>query len=137
MPDPSPQPLILVRSRLSRLLYLLLAVFSLGLAVLGALLPGLPSTEFVLLAAWAAARSSPRLHAWLLNHRLFGPTLRHWHQGQQLSRRSKWVISASMSVAAGLLLWHLRPWLALSLIACMAAVLFWLWRRPEPNTAAG
>ena len=46
---------------LRRVAYLLLAYASLGLAILGVFLPGLPSTEFVLLAAWAAARSSPRL----------------------------------------------------------------------------
>lgn len=113
-----------------------LALASLGLAVLGLLLPGLPSTEFVLLAAWAAARSSPRLHAWLLRHRLFGPMIRHWHSGR-LPRRAKWLASVAMAGAAAVLLGssHGAPGHGrLAALACMAVVLLWLWRRPEPES---
>lgn len=119
-----------VAPRLLRALLLLLAVASLGLAVLGLLLPGLPSTEFVLLAAWAAARGSPRLHDWLLRHRVFGPMILHWRSGR-LPRRAKWAASAAMAAAAAVLvvtstgpLGHGR----MAVLACMAAVLLWLWR---------
>ena len=64
--------------------------------MLGVLLPGLPTTEFVLLAAWAASRSSPRLSAWLDNHRLFGPLLRDWRNGGVVSRRSKLLASGGV-----------------------------------------
>ena len=59
-------------SKLSRLLFGLLAYVSLGIGLVAIVIPGLPTTEFILLAAWAATRSSPRLSAWLENHRLFG-----------------------------------------------------------------
>ncbi|KAF1020936.1 MAG: Inner membrane protein YbaN [Paracidovorax wautersii] len=132
--DPPRLPVVRpVRSPVVRALLLVLAVVSLGVAALGVITPGLPSTEFVLLAAWAAARSSPCFHAWLLNHRLFGPMLVNWHNGRRVSRRAKWAASASMVACSALLLWTVpHPWAVATAIACMAGVQIWLWRRPEP-----
>ncbi|WP_123436469.1 DUF454 family protein, partial [Pseudomonas brassicacearum] len=55
-----PQP---ASSKLARLLFGLLAYVSLGIGLIAIVVPGLPTTEFILLAAWAATRSSPRLSA--------------------------------------------------------------------------
>ncbi|WP_407351539.1 YbaN family protein [Luteimonas sp. R10] len=104
----------------------------LGLAFVGLVTPGLPTTEFVLLAAWAAARSSPRLHAWILRHRVFGPLLGHWQAGR-LPRRAKWGATATMALAgtfSALTIPH-KPSVAI-ILGCMACVLVWLWCRPEP-----
>jgi len=123
----------LARSRLLRWVWLGVAMLSLGVACVGLVLPGLPSTEFVLLAAWAAARSSPRLHQWLLQHKIFGAMLRHWADGKRLSRRAKWAATVSMSLCAALLLWTVpHPWLVTLALVSMACVLVWLWFRPEP-----
>jgi uncharacterized protein len=104
------------------------------LGVIGVVVPGLPTTPFILLAAWAAARSSPRLHAWLTNHRLFGPMVRNWQEGQTVSRRAKWSATVAMTACALVLAWTVsRPWVAAVGIGCMAVVLAWLWRRPEPQ----
>lgn len=135
-PDvPRTVPVAVVKSRLARWLLMGLAVLSLGVGVLGLFLPGLPTTEFVLLAAWAAARSSPRLHGWMLRHRWFGPLLAHWQAGH-LPRRAKWAATFTMSLAAAMLWLHLggRPgaW-GIAALVCMALVLVWLWRRPEPG----
>nr|WP_315479157.1 YbaN family protein [uncultured Rhodoferax sp.] len=109
-----------------------LAVVSLALGFLGMFLPVLPTTPFILLAAWAAARSSPRLLAWLEQHRLFGQMLRDWRQGGVVSRKAKWGATGVMSASAVLLLLTVpKLWLAVGAIACMATVLTWLWRRPE------
>ncbi|WP_164658735.1 YbaN family protein, partial [Pseudomonas viridiflava] len=62
-------------SKIARILFGLLAYVSLGIGLVAIVIPGLPTTEFILLAAWAATNSSPRLSAWLENHRLFGPIL--------------------------------------------------------------
>ncbi|THF60256.1 DUF454 domain-containing protein [Pseudothauera rhizosphaerae] len=115
-----------------RVLLLCLAVISLGVAGVGVVVPGLPTTEFVLLAAWAAARSSPRLHGWIVRHRLFGPLLAHWQAGR-LPRRAKWAATATMSLAATVAALTVpHPVGVALLVACMAGVLVWLWRRPEP-----
>ncbi|MGJ7489593.1 YbaN family protein [Variovorax sp. ZT4R33] len=127
-PRPAARPL----PRLARWLLLAFAVLCLVLAVIGVVLPGMPATVFILLAAWAAARSSPRLHAWLLAHRLFGPMLHDWENGHCVSRRAKWSASAAMAFGAVVLAWTAyRPWIAIAGIGCMAVVLTWLWRRPE------
>lgn len=109
-----------------------LAVVSLALGFLGMFLPVLPTTPFILLAAWAAARSSPRLLAWLEQHRLFGQMLRDWRQGGVVSRKAKWGATGVMSASAVFLLLSVsKLWAVGAAIACMATVLVWLWRRPE------
>ncbi|MES2949143.1 MAG: YbaN family protein [Pseudomonadota bacterium] len=109
-----------------------LAVFSLALGFLGIFLPVLPTTPFILLAAWAAARSSPRMLAWLEQHRLFGKMLRDWRQGGVVSRKAKWGATSAMSASAVLLLLTVsKLWAVGCALACMATVLVWLWRRPE------
>jgi len=129
-PTPSPRPLPLA----ARWLLLAFAAMCLVMAVIGVIVPGMPTTVFILMAAWAAARSSPRLHAWLMNHRLFGPMLHNWHNGRTVSRRAKWSAAAGMAFCAMvILLTAHRAWVAGAGIGCMAVVLTWLWRRPEPN----
>lgn len=116
-----------------RWLLLGFAVVCLGLGIIGIIVPGLPTTVFILMAAWAAARSSPRLYRWLWDHRLFGPLLRNWAQGGKVSRRAKWSATAVMTLSAPiLLLFGPRNWALGAALVCMACVLAWLWRRPEP-----
>jgi uncharacterized protein len=63
-----------------RYLLLIFGIICVGLAFLGVILPGLPATPFLLLAVYAFARSSPKMHDWLLNHRVFGPVLRDFFE---------------------------------------------------------
>lgn len=107
-------------------------MISLALGVMGLFLPVVPTVPFLLLAAWAAARSSPRLLAWLEDHPHFGQSLRDWRHGGVVRRRAKWTATVVMSASAASLLWFVKPrWAAALAIACMAVVLVWLWMRPE------
>jgi uncharacterized membrane protein YbaN (DUF454 family) len=117
---------------LRRGLWIALAYLALGLGVLGVFLPGLPTTPFVLLAAWAAARSSRRLHQWLLDHRLFGPMVRDWQARGAVSRRAKRTAVLTMALCA-VLMFLTAPawWMAATGTACMVVVALWLWSRPE------
>ena len=119
-------------SKLSRVLYGLLAYVSLGIGLVAIVVPGLPTTEFILLAAWAATRSSPRLSAWLENHRLFGPILHNWRNGKVIQRRAKVSATVSMLLCATLMLVFLEHrwpvWLA---IGGMTLGNLWIWSRPE------
>ena len=125
--DPRPAP-----AGPARWLYMVLAVASLVLGIVGLFLPLVPTVPFVLLAAWAAARGSPRLLRWLESHPHFGTLLRDWRNGGVVRRRAKWLATAAMAAsAAGMLLWIGPRWYALAVAAGMAAVLIWLWRRPE------
>lgn len=121
-----------------RWLLILLAVTSLVLGIVGLFLPVLPTVPFILLSAWAAARSSPRLLAWLEAHRAFGPMLTEWRRGGVVRRRAKWLATVTMSGSAVFMLLTLpERWMALLAIAVMAGVLVWLWRRPETMPEAG
>lgn len=106
-PEPArpPRP---QRSGVVRGLLWLAGSVSLGLAVLGVLLPGLPTTPFLLLAAACYTQASPCLHAWMLNHRWIGPTLRDWERDRSLTRRSKAVALLSMALMVGVSLWGFR-----------------------------
>ena len=131
---PPPPPVLRPLPAPARWLLLAFAVLCLVLGVLGVFVPGLPTTVFILMAAWAAARSSPRLHAWLWYHPLFGAMLRNWAQGGCVARRAKWSATVLMALcAAVLLVASARWWVAAVASGCMAAVLVWLWMRPEPQ----
>lgn len=115
--------------------WLLLAYASLGLGIVGIFVPGLPTTVFILLAAYAAARGSERLHDWLLAHPLFGPMIRDWQAHGAVARHAKWTATATMLVCAAIMLLAAPRWAAYVGIACMATVAVWLWLRPEPPHA--
>lgn len=123
----------LQRGRVRRVLYLLLAWLALMLGVIGIVLPGLPTTPFILLSAWAAARGSVRLHAWLRAHRVFGPMVRDWQASGAVSRRAKWAATITMLACAGVMAATApKLWMAGIGSAVMLVVAAWLWRRPEP-----
>lgn len=125
-----------VHLRVRRWLWLVLAYVCLGLGVIGIFLPGLPTTPFVLLAAYAAARGSKRLHAWLLAHRLFGPMIRDWEATGSVSRRAKyWAIGTMAFCAVIFFLTVPKWWMAAIGTGIMAIVGSWLWLRPEPARA--
>jgi len=122
----APLPLV------TRWALLVLALLSLALGVVGIFVPVLPTVPFVLLSAWAAARSSPRLLAWLESHTSFGPMLVEWRRGGVVRRRAKWTATAVMGASAAIMLGVVpQRWVAGLAIGCMAGVLVWLWRRPE------
>jgi uncharacterized membrane protein YbaN (DUF454 family) len=72
-----------------RRLYQLLGWASVGLAVVGFIVPGIPGAPFVILAGYFFIRSSPKAHAWLLQSRWFGPILRDWEQHRAVRRSLK------------------------------------------------
>jgi uncharacterized membrane protein YbaN (DUF454 family) len=59
--------------------------------VIGIALPLLPTTPFILLAAFCFDRSSPRLHTWLINHGHFGPLIENWQQHGAVPVRVKYI----------------------------------------------
>lgn len=117
-----------------RVVLLVLAGLSLAIGVIGLLVPGMPGTIFVLLAGWAAARCSPRFHAWLEAHRVFGPLLRNWRENRSVSRAAKWSATGGMALSSAILFaTSTRPWLAEAATVVMIVVAVWIWRRPLPR----
>jgi uncharacterized membrane protein YbaN (DUF454 family) len=123
----------LVGKPLGRALWLGLAVTSLVLGVIGIVLPVVPTTPFILLAAFAAARGSRRLHDWMRNHPRFGQMLRDWERDGAVSRRAKYFATITMlGSAVGMFVFSPHWWIAAIASAIMLVVAIWLWMRPEP-----
>lgn len=109
---PSVEPPRLTRG-LKRLLYVSAGLVCVGLAYLGAILPGLPTTPWVLLASYCFSKSSPRLERWLKNSPFFGRLIQDWEQHRGIRRPVKVlavcmvVIVVTLSIVFG----GLPPWL--------------------------
>ncbi len=96
-----------------------LGLFFVGLGAIGAFLPLLPTTPFLLLASICFVRSSPRLNRWLLRSRLFGPFLRDWqkHRGVRLHVKIVAIALLAGAVAASLTLGDLPVYLQVILVS--------------------
>jgi uncharacterized protein len=115
-----------------RWVYFFLALLSLALGIVGAFLPILPTVPFVLLSAWFAAKSSPRLLAWLEGHPKYGQHIHDWRLGGVVSRKAKWAATTMMSLSAVIILFTVaKVWAQALSIGTMVVVGAWLWRRPE------
>lgn len=101
---------------LTRWLFLIAGLFCLGLATAGVLLPVLPSTPFVLLAVYCFARSSARLHAWLIGSRLFGGIISDWQKHRAIRRQVRFNSVILIVFVVALSLWALKPTLLLGLV---------------------
>jgi len=117
-----------------RMLFVVLGCLMLLLGLIGAFLPVMPTTIFLILAAWFFGRSSPRLEAWMLDHPRFGPVLRDWRAHGAMPCRAK--LMACGGMATGYLLFFLgaRPalWLAITVATFMIGCAAWIITRPEP-----
>lgn len=115
-----------------RVIYLCLGLISVALALAGVILPLLPTVPFLLLAAFFFARSSDRLHAWLLNHSTFGPMILDWNEHGAIRPNAK--KAATVSVAAvftiSLLLSVPSHVLVIQAIT-LGGVMLFIWTRPN------
>ncbi len=82
-------------------LLIALGFFFVGLAVLGIFVPVLPTTPFLLLALACFAKSSERLHHWLLTNKTFGPLIRQWHETRSMPRKAKVYAICSIFIVGG------------------------------------
>ncbi|CAB3874719.1 YbaN family protein [Achromobacter ruhlandii] len=97
-----------------RALWLILGCAMLALGVIGAFLPVMPTTIFLILAVGCFSRSSPRLERWLLDSPTYGPSLRAWREQGAVSRKGKLYASLGMAVGYGLFWWGAHPSLLLA-----------------------
>jgi len=118
------------KPRRRALVYAGLACVGLGSA--GALLPVLPTTPFLLLAAWCFARSNPELGQRLLSKPIFRPYRPYLDGTQPLPARARWITIALVWAAVGASAWALSStWLTVVLIAAAltGSVFILRWRR--------
>ena len=118
------------RPRWQRWIWLLCGLFCLITGVVGIVLPLLPTTPFILLAAFCFSRGSARCEQWLLTHPRFGPMVQDWRANRALPLRAKQLATAMMAISSVGSWWLLPPQMGWIPAVCCIAVAMWMWRLP-------
>lgn len=120
---------------MKRTILIIIGWLTIVLGTLGVFLPLLPTTPFILLAAWCFSRSSPRFHHWLLHRSWFGPYLRHWQQHKAMPPGARPRAIAVIIITFALSLWLVKIlWVRILLLVMLVCLLFFLWRIPVVDT---
>lgn len=115
-----------------RFLWVIFGFAALGLGLVGIALPLLPTVPFLLLAAFFFARSSERLHNWLITHPRLGPPIEDWNMHGAIRRPAKILASASILAAFVIsILAGVRPIILAVQAITLCAVALFIWTRPE------
>lgn len=104
-----------------------------ALGFVGLLLPVMPTTIFLILAAGCFSHSSPRFEAWLLDHKWFGPPIHRWRERGAIPRNAKILAIGSMAGGYAVLLLTANPawWVDLAVAAGLAACAAYVATRPD------
>ena len=132
-PRPSPP-----RGLLARVAWSTFGLVAVGLGSVGIVVPGLPTTVFFMIAAWAFSKSSPRLEAWVLGLPRIGPMVQDQRDGLGMPKRTKLTAVAMIVVFVGLSVWLLDGWLVRGVVAVAGVVgvgVVWF-RVPTKETVA-
>jgi uncharacterized membrane protein YbaN (DUF454 family) len=117
-----------------RILWLLAGLISVAIGVVGLILPLLPTTPFLLVAAFAFARSSSRLNNWLREHRSFGPSITNWHRDGSIDRRAK-RIAIIVILMTPVITWLFGAplWIIACQLVVLSAAAAFILTRPLPS----
>ncbi|TNF23314.1 MAG: DUF454 domain-containing protein [Rhodobacteraceae bacterium] len=117
---------------MARGFWVVLGAVSLVLGLIGVVLPVLPTTPFILLAAFAFSRGSPRLHAWLEGHARFGPVITDWRANGAIAPRHK-ILAVGMMAAtlAASILFAVATVVLVIQTLCMAGAALFVLTRPN------
>jgi uncharacterized membrane protein YbaN (DUF454 family) len=106
-----------------RLAFLALGTLFVALGVAGIFLPVLPTTPFLLMAATCYARASTRFYNWLLNNRIFGPTILEWRRYRSIPYRVKWTAMVLMGITLSISILYFVPWPELQIALAIFGIL--------------
>lgn len=123
-----------MQNRVTKVVLIVIGWVSIALGVIGIVLPLLPTTPFILLAAACFAKSSKRFHTWLITHPLFGPIINNFQNGQGIPRNVKIKVVLFIWITLGISIYLLNyPWVRLVIFIMGIGLTTFLWRIPSPN----
>lgn len=120
-------------SHVYRVVFLTLGLVFITLGVIGIFLPLLPTTPFLILAAYCFSKSSEKLHQWLLHHKYLGRMLSDWEKYGVIRLRIKWIATLSMLLLISYPMIFIIQHSILKVIITitMILVLLFIWTRPS------
>lgn len=99
--------------------------------MIGVVLPGWPTTPFIILATFFFARSSPRFYNWVMNHRVFGPLIRDWRDGKGMTARAKTIAVTTIVITISISITVIPiTWVRVLLAVIMVTLCTYLLRLP-------
>ena len=107
-----------------------LGLFFVGMAYIGAITPGIPTTFFALLAAWAFSKSSPKLDKWLHEHPLLGKYLNNWEQKRVYPNRGRVMMVVVMSISLITMVFTLPIKVPIYASITFLIIIIWAFRYP-------
>ena len=113
-----------------RFLWTVVGFLSLGMAYVGLITPGIPYSCFVVFAAYCFAKGSPKMHAWLYNHKIFGPFLTNWGEKRVFPTKMKFFMLSMMSTSLIIMSFTVPVKGVVYTAIFMACVAVWAWRFP-------
>lgn len=132
-PNPGKKP----AGKIQKILLTCAGLLALLLGLIGIVLPGLPTTPFILLAVACFAKSSPHLHQKLIQHRYLGPLIQDWEKYRSLPLKVKWVASGTICIMIMLSISQLagNPMLQSTIALCGLVGVCVVWRIPTCQTS--
>lgn len=129
-----PADRLIHKNTLMRGVFFGLGVVFLVLGLIGVIVPGMPTTVFVLLAGYCWARSSRRFYAWLMSHRIFGKMLTDWQERRAMPRFAKYLACLMMTASTVVMFVRLPDdWLWLGYVMAAVAILVAIWMARLPD----
>lgn len=119
-------------------LWILLGWVSLSLGFAGIFLPILPTTPFVLLAAFCFSKGSKKWHTWLRTHKQFGPLIQDWEKNGSIHPRAKTTATLLITIlfSFSIIVLKIPIWAKSLLIFIAISVLCFIWSRPSSSHSA-
>jgi len=123
--------------KIKKAFWFVLGILLVGVAYLGVILPGLPWSTPILGATFCFAKSSDRLHNWIMNHPRFGPFVKNWSRLRVYPQKAKYLIVAVMSTSLGFMFFGTGNVKAtLYMFITFALIVIWAWRYPGTKAEA-
>jgi len=118
-------------NNIKKYLWMTAGFLFLGIAYIGVVVPGIPWSTPSLIAAYCFGKSSTRFHNYMINHKLFGPFIKNWKDGQVYPSRAKWIMFLCMDASLVIMWFATHNWKAVAGMGVFfALVLLWASRYP-------